>query len=343
MTQTKQEIPSLQRVVLLATNSSHSIIGEIVDGKTNTIAYSTYGEQSAQQDVATRMGFNGQLREGNIGWYLLGNGYRAYNPRLMRFHSPDSWSPFGGGGLNAYMYCVGDPVNRSDPTGHNPFVAVGLYAKHKLSKAYSGYKPHPDFNVNLDSATSGLYEMQKILKFEKTHGASAASKSASYIFGPKPGNKFIGKYPSQGEGNNNTSGSVFSRNISIPMAIVATARRSHAPRRPLQVGKVAASLTTSDLPPTYEQATSGKKYWTYDTLAAAMQPNDSEVNRMAVDHMDNLGAAAPYQAPAALPPTPPPTPPRAVPPPGPMGDELRQALAEIEAMERDMLALRRGN
>jgi len=29
-----------------------------------------------------------------------------------------SWSPFGGGGLNAYMYCVGDPVNRADPTGH---------------------------------------------------------------------------------------------------------------------------------------------------------------------------------------------------------------------------------
>jgi RHS repeat-associated protein len=101
-----------------STNSSHSIIGEIVDGKTNTIAYSTYGEQSAQHGIETRLGFNGQLRERHIGWYLLGNGYRAYNPRLMRFHSPDSWSPFGRGGLNAYMYCVGDPVNRSDPTGH---------------------------------------------------------------------------------------------------------------------------------------------------------------------------------------------------------------------------------
>ncbi|WP_263597304.1 RHS repeat-associated core domain-containing protein [Pseudomonas fluorescens] len=64
------------------------------------------------------MGFNGELREARIGWYLLGNGYRAYNPILMRFHSPDSWSPFGRGGLNAYMYCVGDPVNFSDPTGH---------------------------------------------------------------------------------------------------------------------------------------------------------------------------------------------------------------------------------
>jgi RHS repeat-associated protein len=59
------------------------------------------------------------LLEPHLGWYFLGNGYRAYNPTLMRFHSPDSWSPFGRGGLNAYMYCVGDPVNSSDPTGHS--------------------------------------------------------------------------------------------------------------------------------------------------------------------------------------------------------------------------------
>ncbi|WP_095151685.1 RHS repeat-associated core domain-containing protein [Pseudomonas sp. Irchel s3b5] len=108
----------LKRTVLLAPDSSNSVIAEITDGAINTISYSAYGEQSAQQAVATRLGFNGQLRETTIGWYLLGNGYRAYNPRLMRFHSPDNWSPFGGGGLNVYMYCVGDPVNRVDPTGH---------------------------------------------------------------------------------------------------------------------------------------------------------------------------------------------------------------------------------
>ncbi|MFU2326748.1 RHS repeat-associated core domain-containing protein [Pseudomonas sp. NFX98] len=84
--------------MLLAPDRSQSIIGEIVDGHTNPIAYSAYGEQSAQQNVETRLGFNGQLREASFGWYLLGNGYRAYNPRLLRFHSPDSWSPFGGVG-----------------------------------------------------------------------------------------------------------------------------------------------------------------------------------------------------------------------------------------------------
>jgi len=127
-----QKKPNWSRTVLLATNGSHSIIAEVHRGKANPIAYSAYGEQSAEQEVATKLGFNGQLREANMGWYLLGNGYRAYNPRLMRFHSPDSWSPFGGGGLNAYMYCVGDPVNHSDPTGH-VLDAIKLFVQENVS------------------------------------------------------------------------------------------------------------------------------------------------------------------------------------------------------------------
>jgi RHS repeat-associated protein len=105
---------------LLATDSKNSVLAEILDGKTSPIAYCVYGEQSGQQEISGRLGFNGELREARMGWYLLGNGYRAYNPMLMRFHSPDSLSPFGKGGLNAYVYCVGDPVNYSDPTGHMP-------------------------------------------------------------------------------------------------------------------------------------------------------------------------------------------------------------------------------
>jgi RHS repeat-associated protein len=106
------------RTIVLATDNKNSVLAEIAGDKPTSIAYSAYGQQSAQQAVTTGLGFNGELREARIGWYLLGNGYRAYNPILMRFHSPDNLSPFGKGGLNAYMYCVGDPVNFSDPTGH---------------------------------------------------------------------------------------------------------------------------------------------------------------------------------------------------------------------------------
>lgn len=116
--------PALTRTVLLAADNKNSVMVEVAEDACTSIAYCAYGEQSAQHSAATHLGFNGQIREAKIGWYLLGNGYRAYNPCLMRFHSPDTWSPFGRGGLNPYMYCAGDPVNKSDPTGHVFFQSV---------------------------------------------------------------------------------------------------------------------------------------------------------------------------------------------------------------------------
>ncbi|KAI0185834.1 hypothetical protein EV127DRAFT_411712, partial [Xylaria flabelliformis] len=62
--------------------------------------------------------FNGQWRDPVTGWYHLGNGYRVYNPVLKCFHSPDAWSPFISGDVNAYAYCNGDPINHIDPSGH---------------------------------------------------------------------------------------------------------------------------------------------------------------------------------------------------------------------------------
>ncbi|WP_279487837.1 RHS repeat-associated core domain-containing protein [Aeromonas veronii] len=44
------------------------------------------------------IGFNGERRDPVTGLYHLGKGYRAYHPALMRFHAPDSLSPFGDGG-----------------------------------------------------------------------------------------------------------------------------------------------------------------------------------------------------------------------------------------------------
>lgn len=73
---------------------------------------------AASLGAAGTLGFNGELHEQRLQWQMLGNGYRAYNPVLMRFQSPDSLSPFGDGGVNAYAYCGSDPVNCQDPSGH---------------------------------------------------------------------------------------------------------------------------------------------------------------------------------------------------------------------------------
>ncbi|KOC89756.1 RHS repeat-associated core domain-containing protein [Winslowiella iniecta] len=64
------------------------------------------------------LAFNGERSDAVSHAFHSGNGYRAYPPALMRFHCPDSWSPFAAGGINPYAWCAGDPINRSDPSGH---------------------------------------------------------------------------------------------------------------------------------------------------------------------------------------------------------------------------------
>lgn len=103
---------------LLATDHQASVLGAVSPARLALFAYSPYGNHDLQLAAFSLLGFTGERRDSVTGHYLLGNGYRAFNPALMRFNSPDSLSPFGKGGLNAYMYCLGDPVNSIDPTGH---------------------------------------------------------------------------------------------------------------------------------------------------------------------------------------------------------------------------------
>ncbi|WP_081028615.1 RHS repeat-associated core domain-containing protein [Pseudomonas syringae group genomosp. 3] len=99
---------------LLATDQQQSVIA----AQSLAFAYTPYGHRQPSTGPMNLPGFTGERVDPVTGHYLLGNGYRAFNPVLMRFNSPDSLSPFGEGGLNAYGYCAGDPVNRVDPSGH---------------------------------------------------------------------------------------------------------------------------------------------------------------------------------------------------------------------------------
>jgi RHS repeat-associated protein len=45
---------------------------------------------------------------------------RYYDPQLGRFLSPDTWDPMlPGVGTNRYAYCMGDPINCRDTSGHD--------------------------------------------------------------------------------------------------------------------------------------------------------------------------------------------------------------------------------
>jgi RHS repeat-associated protein len=105
-------------ITLLATDLQRSVLNALDATQSHPFAYTPYGHHPHGNDLLSLLGFNGERPDPITGHYHLGNGYRQFNPVLMRFNSPDSWSPFGEGGLNAYGYCGGDPRNRVDPTGH---------------------------------------------------------------------------------------------------------------------------------------------------------------------------------------------------------------------------------
>ncbi|SHN04164.1 RHS repeat-associated core domain-containing protein [Pseudomonas asturiensis] len=110
--------------VLLATDQQNSVIMTPKE----KASFTPYGQRHPQANPMNLPGFTGQQADPVTGHYLLGNGYRGFNPILMTFNSPDSLSPFGEGGLNAYAYCAGDPINLVDPEGHLSFPAATLVA-----------------------------------------------------------------------------------------------------------------------------------------------------------------------------------------------------------------------
>ncbi|MBI3908632.1 MAG: RHS repeat-associated core domain-containing protein [Pseudomonas fluorescens] len=114
----QNHLDSKVNTTLLATDLQRSVLNALDATQPNPLAYTPYGHRPAENGLLSLLCFNGERPDPVTGHYHLGNGYRQFNPVLMRFNSPDSWSPFGEGGINAYAYCDGEPTSRSDPTGH---------------------------------------------------------------------------------------------------------------------------------------------------------------------------------------------------------------------------------
>ena len=109
--------PAATITVLLRTDKQRSVLHAIAPLAHHQV-YSPYGYCPARHSA---LAFNGERLDLPTGHYFLGSGYRAFNAVLMRFNRPDDLSPFSSGGLNAYAYCEGEPINRSDPSGHGGF------------------------------------------------------------------------------------------------------------------------------------------------------------------------------------------------------------------------------
>jgi RHS repeat-associated protein len=105
---------------LLVTDEKNTVFHIVNTAGDAPLSYLPYGYTSPLSSLLPLVGFNGEPLEVLTKSYPLGNGYRIYNPILMRFYAPDKLSPFAAGGLNPYMYCQGDPVGKIDPSGRIP-------------------------------------------------------------------------------------------------------------------------------------------------------------------------------------------------------------------------------
>ncbi|CAM3689163.1 RHS repeat-associated core domain protein-containing protein [Pseudomonas reidholzensis] len=109
--------PDRRDSTLVYTDPGNSVLGAHLRQQINALDYTAYGYCEPPTSAAALLAFNGELLDTHAHFYLLGQGRRAYNPAVMRFNSPDSLSPFRQGGVNAYAYCHGDPINYADPLG----------------------------------------------------------------------------------------------------------------------------------------------------------------------------------------------------------------------------------
>ena len=147
---------------LLGTDLQQSVLHAVGADKHHSMAYNAYGHRPVENGLISLLGFNGERADPVTGHYLLGNGYRAFNPVLMRFNSPDSWSPFGRGGINSYGYCGGEPINRVDRNGH--FFGLGsliknlTFALDKRVFRIMGAKVKRAFNVQ--KLAEGMYQYE---------------------------------------------------------------------------------------------------------------------------------------------------------------------------------------
>jgi len=144
-------------IALLGTDRQHTVLIEkSLQGRLFK-NYTLYGFcPLTEQNL---LAFNGERQE-HTGHYILGNGYRSFNTTLMRFEQPDSYSPMGMGGINAFTYGLGDPVGHHDPSGHLS-VAITKSVKDWAARAKlrTMFAKAPEANIYIDDAAQQLGKM----------------------------------------------------------------------------------------------------------------------------------------------------------------------------------------
>jgi len=92
-------------------------IVEADDDVVKSYTYDAYGNTSASLNTfVNSFAYTGAVIDPETGLYYMNARY--YDPETGRFISQDTYRGDGEAYWNLYMYCNGDPVNNTDPSGH---------------------------------------------------------------------------------------------------------------------------------------------------------------------------------------------------------------------------------
>jgi len=143
---------------LFATDEMDSVlVVSTPDGKQNNHNYTPFGYNEKLPSGSTAMGFNGEFILDNMHLYLLGQGHRGFSTEMRRFIGPDNAeSPFARGGVNAFAYCVNDPVNRKDETGMWALFKPRTWFRSNQAKLEQRVESMPAINAKLKTQTAEL-------------------------------------------------------------------------------------------------------------------------------------------------------------------------------------------
>ncbi|MFG0413886.1 RHS repeat-associated core domain-containing protein [Pseudomonas sp. zjy_8] len=152
---------------LLATDEMDSVlVVSTPDGKKNNHNYTPFGFNDKLPSGSTAMGFNGEFILENMHLYLLGQGHRGFSTEMRRFIGPDNAeSPFARGGVNAFAYCVNDPVNRKDETGMWGIFKPRTWFRSNQAKLEQRVESMTVINANLTTQTAELTTLVKERKY----------------------------------------------------------------------------------------------------------------------------------------------------------------------------------
>jgi len=76
-----------RKTTLLVTDQQQSVLNTLDGNEPRSIAYTPYGHRSPENGLLSLLGFNGEPPDALTEHYHLGNGYRQFNPVLMRSNS----------------------------------------------------------------------------------------------------------------------------------------------------------------------------------------------------------------------------------------------------------------